>query len=116
MQDAGFKFGMRGAGCGVRDARCGMLDSGCGMRDAGCGIPDSDPDPAGPNDSGRFISPAPGCDAESDVRYDQVGTGSMAIRGYEPEEPAAQCEGMYVSNCNSPLSAGVTVYGHQLHI
>ena len=51
-------------------------------------------DQAGPDDSGRVISPAPEWDAECDVGHDRVGTGSKAIRGYVPEEPATQCEGV----------------------
>ena len=43
--------------------------------------------------------------------HDRVGTGLIAIRGYEPEEPAARCEGTCAYNCNNPLSAVVTVYG-----
>ena len=39
---------------------------------------------AGPDDSGRVISPAPEWDAECDVGHDRVGSGSKAIRGYVP--------------------------------
>ncbi len=70
---------------------------------------------AGPDDSGRVTSPAPEWDAESDVGHERVGAGSKAIRGYVPEETAAQCEGTCACNCNNPLSAVVTVYGHQQH-
>ncbi len=42
-------------------------------------------------------------------------TGSKAICGYVPEEPAAQCEGTCACNCNNLLSAVVNVYGHQRH-
>ena len=70
-------------------------------------------DQAGPDDSGRVISPAPEWDAECDVGHDRVGTGSKAILGHVPEEPATQREGMCARDCNNPLSAVVTVYGHQ---
>ena len=70
-------------------------------------------DQAGPDDSGRVISPAPEWDAECDVGHDRVGTGSKAILGHVPEEPATQCEGTCARDCNNPLSAVVTVYGHQ---
>jgi hypothetical protein len=53
---------------------------------------------------GPINSPAPEWDADSDIGHDRVGTGSKAIRGYVPEEPAAQCEGTCACNCNkSPL-------------
>ena len=73
-------------------------------------------DQAGPDDSGRVISPAPEWDAECDVGHDRVGTGSKAILGHVPEEPATQREGMCARDCNNPLSAVVTVYGHQRQI
>ncbi len=73
-------------------------------------------DQAGPDDSGCVISPAPEWDAECDVGHDRVGTGSKAIRGYVPEEPATQREGTCARDCNNPLSAVVTVYGHQRQI
>ena len=44
-------------------------------------------DRAGPDDSGRVISPAP------EWEYDQAGTGSMAARGYVPEKPTTQYDG-----------------------
>ena len=53
---------------------------------------------------------------ECGVGHDRVGTGSKAIRGYVPEEPDTQCEGTCVRDCNHPLSAVVTVYGHQRQI
>jgi hypothetical protein len=69
---------------------------------------------AGQDDSGSVTSPAPEWDADSDVEHDRVGTGSKTIHGYVLEEPAAQSEGTCACNYN-PLSAVVTVYGHQRH-
>ncbi len=71
---------------------------------------------AGTYDAGSVTSPAPEWDAESDVGHNRVGSGSKAIRGYVQEEPVAQCEGTCACNCNNPLSAVVTVYGHQRHL
>jgi hypothetical protein len=57
--------------------------------------------------------PRPEWDAESDVRYGRVGSGLTAIREYVPEELDIQCEGTCSCDYNNPLTALITVYGHQ---
>ncbi len=41
----------------------------------------------------------------------RVGTGSMAGRGYVPEQPATQCEGTCARDCTYLISAVVTKPG-----
>jgi hypothetical protein len=45
------------------------------------------------------------------LEHDQVGTRSMADRGYVPDHPATQCEGTCARDCNYLISAVVTKPG-----
>ncbi len=45
------------------------------------------------------------------LEHDRVGAGSMADRGYVPEQPVTQCEGTCARDCNYLISAVVTTPG-----
>ncbi len=69
-------------------------------------------------DSDLVISESPepewNAEPESDVGYGWARTGSMAVRGHVPEEPAVQCEWTCACTCSPPTA--VTVYGNRRQI